>query len=419
MYDNEDKMKRLIYAIAAAMAFIACQEELPLEPEISFFKAIPEMYEETAIFRLAYSNISDSTERAFPVTFSGTAEPGTDYKVSGDRFVFGGENPVDSIVVTTLRFGTDKTVKLEVALPDGYGAGRYITSEYTLHDKLAYFSFSESYRMLFDSLDVSFEAKDRSGKTKSLAGDAEITLTVNKEKSTAAEGTDFEFADSARFIIRKGQNKGTLKLKSLNPHPEDGKDKVVLNIGFGEKYSTGEVAEIEISLLDTLWKHLDGTWEIDSLVTDSLYMERYWNGVCTGLENIPKPEDNDRFVFNLSNILFSPSLRSGFKNYFTKLSDIRKGNHLTLDIGDGTEVELQTFLLNETNRYFSSEEESEDKESFIGLRFFPEATDSLDFYIIDHTSRSFMPELESTGKYAPEKPVAASPGQFLNLILTK
>ena len=44
----------------------------------------------------------------------------------------------------------------------------------------------------------------------------------------------------------------------------------------------------------------------------------------------------------------------------------------------------------------------------------PEAdTDMLELYILDHTSMSFMPELESGKKYGTEKPVATEPGMYL------
>ena len=320
-------MKRIIYILIAAAAFAACDEELTLDPAISFFSSRPEIVEDKAIFRLAYANITDSTERVFPVTFEGTAEKGIDYLVSGDRFIFGGENRVDSIVVTALKLGTDKTLNLSVEVPEGYVAGKYITSGFTLPDKLAYFSFAKDYLMMTDSL--------------------------------------------------------------------------------------------EISLLDTVWRHLDGSWNIDPLVTDSLYMDRYWNGVCTAMDKLPKYNERDKFTVNMKELFLSPSFRSGFDDYFSSTSDLRKGTALRIDLGDGTSADLQTFWLDDTNRYFSPDQKSEDKESLIGLRFFPDNTDSLDMYIIDYTSKSFMPELESTGKYAPEKPVAASPGLFFNLTFTR
>lgn len=412
-------MKRIISILAITAAFVSCQKELPLEPAISFFGASPEISEETAVFRLAFANITDSTERVIPVTIGGTAENGIDYTISGDRFVFGGENPVDSIVVTTLQLGTERTLSLSIDVPEGYAAGRYLTSEYTLQGKIAFFSMEKSYQMTSDSLDITFYALDKDGQSKTLRAEAEVFLNVNQEKTTAVEGVDFVFADSSKYMIKIGENRGKLKIKSLNPHPADGKDKIVLNIGFGEKYGAGQITELEISLLDTLWKHLDGAWMADSLVTDSLYMEKFWQNSCSGMEYFPKYNERDKLTFDLKNTKLTPSIRSEFKNYFSGASGIRKGSSISLDLGEGESAELQTFRLDKTNRYFSSEQESEDKESLIGVRFFPDNTDSLDLYIIDYVSRSFMPELEAEGKYAPEKPVAASPGLFLNLIFTR
>ena len=412
-------MKRIIYILTLAAAIVSCQKELPLEPAVSFFSASPEIREETAVFRLAFANITDSTERFFPVRIGGTAQNGTDYLLSGDRFVFGGENPVDSIVVTTLQLGTGRTLSLSIDVPEGYVAGKYTTSEYTLQDKIAFFSFAKGYQMLCDSLDITFQSFDNNGKAKALQTGTEIRLDINTEKTTAEEGVDFEFADSSRFVIESGKNGGILKIKSLNPHPSDEKDKIVLNLTFGEKYGAGETTELEISLLDTLWKHLDGSWEADSLVTDSLFMEKFWNNACTGMDMFPKFNERDWLTFDMEATTLTPSVRSEFNNYFSGKSNLRKGNHLSLDLGEGNSAELQGFWLDNTNRYFSSEQKSEDKESLIGIRFFPDNTDSLDLYIIDYVSKSFMPELEAEGKYAPEKPVAASPGQFLNLIFKR
>ena len=93
---------------------------------------------------------------------------------------------------------------------------------------------------------------------------------------------------------------------------------------------------------------------------------------------------------------------------------------IELELADGSKENIQTFILDNTNRYFTKKDKSEDKESHIGLRLIEsEDQQLLDLYILDHTSRFFMPELEATGKYAPEKPVAASPGLYLNLIFTK
>ena len=159
---------RLLTLIAIAGLMGACSKDIALDPAVSLFAPQPEIYEETAIFRLASMAIDTTSAQTFPVTFGGSAEMGVDYTVSGDRFVLGGENPVDSIVVTTLRLGTDKTVSLTVEVPEGIGSGKYLTSEFTIQDKLAYFSFPASYSMVADSLDIEFNALDRKGKAKVL-----------------------------------------------------------------------------------------------------------------------------------------------------------------------------------------------------------------------------------------------------------
>lgn len=417
-------MKRILTILSLAAAFLtACQEESLLNPAASLFSPKPELTDTTAIFRLAVANI-EATDKAitFPVRFDGDAEYGVDYTVSADAFVFGGESPVDSIVVTTLKLGTEKTLSMTVSLPEGFEAGKYLTSGYTLQDKFAYVSFSKAYTMTADSTDLGFQLTKKSGNTTLCSKDVDVFMSVNKEKSTAEEGVDFEFSDSSYFTIRAGETDGVLEIKSLKPVVEPGRDRIVISLSVGEKFGEGQIHEMEISLLDGIWSELDGTWVADSLVTDSLYMEDFWKEACSGYKNMPELNNRDNFEFNIQECTLTPSLRSDFKNYFTDTANMRKGDIIDLELVDGTYAPVQTFLIDNTNRYFSKAEKSEDKESYIGLRFIPgEAEDEnlVDMYLIDHTSRSFMPELEATGKYSPEKPSAASPGLYLNLILGK
>ena len=137
------------------------------------------------------------------------------------------------------------------------------------------------------------------------------------------------------------------------------------------------------------------------------------------MDLLPKYDERDNITIIMSSLAFTPSFRSDFKNYFTGMSTFSKGPMIELDLGDEGNTEIQTFRIENTNRYFSKDQKSEDKESLVGLRLFPDNTDSLDLFVIDYVSKSFMPELEAAGKYAPEKPVAASPGLFLNMSFTR
>lgn len=417
-------MNRIITIIMLAAAMlVSCQEEIQLKPAASLFTAEPELTDTTAIFRLAVANVKAAEEPIrFPVKFGGTAEKGIDYTVSSEAFVFGGEEPVDSIVVTTLKLGTEKTLSMSVMLPEGYEAGKYTHSEYKLQDKMAFVSYTARHRSVIDSIDVAFSLNDKAGKMKALGYDVEVTMNVNREKSTAIEGTDFIFSDSTRFIIPAGETKGVLEIKSLNKQPEEGKDKIVLNLSYSDRFGEGMIGEMEISLLDEKWKALEGTWMPDSLVTDAAYMQEYWKDACTSYEDVPGYYNWDTMAFDMESLMFLPDFSSHYSYFFIGDSNLIKGKTMELELVDGSKEMIQTFIIDKTNRYFTQKNRSEDTESYIGLRLIDGETDGqqmLDLYILDHTSRFFMPELEATGKYAPEKPVAASPGLYLNLIFTK
>ena len=417
-------MKRILTILSLAAAFLtACQEESLLSPAASLFSPTPELTDTTAIFRLAVANIKAGDKAVtFPVHFEGSAERGVDYTVSADAFVFGGESPVDSIVVTTVNLGTEKTLNMTVSLPEGFEAGKYLTSGYKLHDKFAYISFSKEYTMTADSTDLEFQMTGKKGSLKAYSKDVKIFMSINKERSTAEEGVDFEFSDSSHFTIRAGETSGALEIKSLKPVVEPGRDKIVMNLSFGEDFGAGQIHEMEINLLDAAWSKLDGTWMADSLVTDATYMEEYWKDAASDYSLMPEFDSDDNITVDLKNCSLDPRFSSLFRYYFTDMSLMRKGTVIELELPDGSTAPVQTFLIDNTNRFFSRNEKSEDKESYIGLRFISGETEDaplLDMYVLDHTSKSFMPELEAAGKYNPEKPSAASPGLYLNMVFSK
>ena len=149
-------------------------------------------------------------------------------------------------------------------------------------------------------------------------------------------------------------------------------------------------------------------------------MDKYWDKAYTKLDLMPKYSPSDAMTFTLSENKVSNSFRSLFKNYFLGVSEMTKGEEISLTLADGETAELQTFMFSNTNRFFSAEETSEDTESIVGFRFIKEEEkELLDMYVIDYTSRSFMPELDTLGRYGTEKPVAAQPGMYLNLRLRK
>ena len=119
-------MKKIMFMICALAAVaVACTSETKEVPAVSFETAIPVTSGEIATFKIAVADYSGTDPVSIPVTFGGTAVKGTDYIVSAEEFVWGGENPVTSIQVTTLVFDESKTVSLTLDIPEGWKAGNY------------------------------------------------------------------------------------------------------------------------------------------------------------------------------------------------------------------------------------------------------------------------------------------------------
>ena len=119
--------------------------------------------------------------------------------------------------------------------------------------------------------------------------------------------------------------------------------------------------------------------------------------------------------FSLYDATFSPSLSQGFENYFIGLSQMTIGPELEIVDIEGNPKTVQLISLDNTNRYFSSDEVSEDPVSYIGVYLYENPDNQvqmMELYILDHTSKSFMPELEAGSRYGAEKPVATEPGFY-------
>jgi hypothetical protein len=114
-------MKKFFFAICALAAVAtACTPEVETSPAVSFETALPVVAGEVATFTITVADYSGTEAVTIPVTFGGDAVKGTDYEVSAEAFVWGGENPVTTIKVTTLNFDSSKKVSLALEIPEGW-----------------------------------------------------------------------------------------------------------------------------------------------------------------------------------------------------------------------------------------------------------------------------------------------------------
>ena len=150
---------------AALAVLTACeQSQEDNRPAVSFETAIPIMANEVATFSIVVNGYEGMDPVTIPVTFEGTAEKDVDYVVSAEEFVWGGDNVVTSITVTPLILGTEKTIRLTLQIPDGFKAGNFASSEFTVPGKLANISFeSDTFKSAADKMQVKVTATDMNG----------------------------------------------------------------------------------------------------------------------------------------------------------------------------------------------------------------------------------------------------------------
>lgn len=420
-------MKRMFYLVLAALAIVtACQKEATENaPSVSFASAIPVTVDGTATLTLAVENYTGAEAVTVPVEFGGEAVLGEDYEVSAEAFVIGGASPVTTITVTPLVYGTDKSVTAKILPPDGFVAGRYASTAFSLSDQLGRFSFTSNTAAMTSSVTISARIYDDNDNVLRLQNGDEIEVAVNTEKSTAVEGVNFEFADDKKAVVFPAEsNTGSVTLNFIGEVDENA-NKIYLVFTPTTKYGEGQYIEVEITIIGSAWDKLDGTWKIKEFITDKEYMMNdsgmYYSE--EDMEGYPEFNENDAVTFDLENGIFSPAFQSAFKNYFIGDSVMVPGDELEMPLENVFNPEKAVLLLidlDNVNRYFTAGETSADTHGYIGVRFITDEEtqeELLDFYVLDYNPKSFFSNYD--WMFGTDKPTAASPGMFLRVTFAK
>ena len=410
--------------LLAAVSFAACNpDEAKESPAVSFETALPVMADGSATFKIVVNNYTGTDPVTIPVIFGGTAVKGEDYSVSAEEFVYGGETPVTAITVTALKYGTGKTVSLTLGLPEGWIGGNYTMSEYELSGKLGYLSFERKTQLMTDRVIASLNIFDANGAPKALVNGDEITVSVNTEKSTAIEGTDFKFADDKKaVVIAAGASTGDITLELIGDELAEGHDKIVLTFSAGDKYELGQYFETEITIVGSEWKKFNGKWVLNEFLTDAEYIKSEMWLTDDDMVGFPAVAEGDALTIDVEAGLFKPEFTSDFKNFFIGESNIKKADPYQIMAGMGDRRMLQMLELDNTNRNFSANSQSEDKVSYVGARIIVDETTNeelLDLYLLDYLPTDFLSIYFDYGMFNETKPTATTTCVFLNLTFKK
>lgn len=413
-------MRKFLFALLAApLLFGACSDDNDdSTPTLSFAKPVLALSTGSVTLDLQVSGV-DLSSLASPVTvpvaFSGTAVKGSEYSVSAEQFILGGNNQSLSITVTALdNYDEAKEIVATLGSVADFIPGKNATAKISLgvKGKIMY-SFSVKSMTMGETGSVQLDLYTATGAKYTAEQDIVIPIEI-AEGSTAVENTNFTFEGAKQLVVAQGKSSGAITLKAGTL--ETGKDKVVLKTGLenNKGFVRGQYNEITVTIFGSYFSKLEGTWKMSAEGNYDPTEFANLNGSSSDNDKptfdadmaaLPAYNAKDRLVFTEEGL--TTSLESTLKNFFRENSGISKGEEIIVREGMGTKVPLQLILLDNVNRYFSATEQSEDTEAYIGINFKDEDSNKMKIYFVDYNSKSFLvdkiyyDETKPTATYSP------------------
>ena len=413
-------MRKFLFALLAApLLFGACSDDNDEStPTLSFAKPVLALSTGSVTLDLQVSCV-DLSSLASPVTvpvaFSGTAVKGSEYSVSAEQFILGGNNQSLSITVTALdNYDEAKEIVATLGSVADFIPGKNATAKISLgvKGKIMY-SFSVKSMTMGETGSVQLDLYTATGAKYTAEQDIVIPIEI-AEGSTAVENTNFTFEGAKQLVVAQGKSSGAITLKAGTL--ETGKDKVVLKTGLenNKGFVRGQYNEITVTIFGSYFSKLEGTWKMSAEGNYDPTEFANLNGSSSDNDKptfdadmaaLPAYNAKDRLVFTEEGL--TTSLESTLRNFFWENSGISKGEEIIVREGMGTKVPLQLILLDNVNRYFSATEQSEDTEAYIGINFKDGDSNKMKIYFVDYNSKSFLvdkiyyDETKPTATYSP------------------
>lgn len=413
-------MRKFLFALLAApLLFGACSDDNDdSTPTLSFAKPVLALSTGSVTLDLQVSGV-DLSSLASPVTvpvaFSGTAVKGSEYSVSAEQFILGGNNQSLSITVTALdNYDEAKEIVATLGSVADFIPGKNATAKISLgvKGKIMY-SFSVKSMTMGETGSVQLDLYTATGAKYTAEQDIVIPIEI-AEGSTAVENTNFTFEGAKQLVVAQGKSSGAITLKAGTL--ETGKDKVVLKTGLenNKGFVRGQYNEITVTIFGSYFSKLEGTWKMSVEGNYDPMEYANLNGSSSEYDKptfdadmaaLPAYNAKDRLIFTEEGL--TTSLESTLKNFFRENSGISKGEEIIVREGMGTKVPLQLILLDNVNRYFSATEQSEDTEAYIGINFKDGDSNKMKIYFVDYNSKSFLvdkiyyEETKPTTTYSP------------------
>lgn len=395
------KFMTFVTVAVAALSLASCEKEGGKEtPVLEFEKILYTVYDKGTVDVVIKSNVAVAEDVTIPVTFSGEAEKGVDYKIiarddkgneiaAEDVVTIEAGKTAGAITVKNISLSEKKQISVSFAVPEGYAAGTKKTAvvapdsqealvySFQMARGYALESFVTTIKVTGTASGADFKAAEDITIPLSLTGEGASVLQFVEEKETegGASTTSIAAPVGPYAVLKAGQNSATVKFTVPEGYSGDKEALLAVDSDADSRFIEGgdnEFVSIAVRGLQTPDK-LVGTWKFSRMYTDDEDGLEFWYE--DDLENCPIHNDGFRLTFSKNDdgvVTVKPEGSGDFNNFFRESTiTLTEPMNLTADgvlLGSATAFERSLFVgkshfntyykLSKANRAFSAKKEA-------------------------------------------------------------
>lgn len=399
------KFMTFVTVAVAALSLASCEKEGGKEtPVLEFEKILYTVYDKGTVDVVIKSNVAVAEDVTIPVTFSGEAEKGVDYKIvarddegneiaAEDVVTIEAGKTAGAITIKNISLSEKKQISVSFAVPEGYAAGTKKTAVVAPDSQEALvYSFQMARGYALESFVTTIKVTGTvSGTDFKAAEDITIPLSLTGEGASVLQFVE-ECADTKSIaapakgpyaVLKAGQNSATVKFTVPEGYSGDKEALLAVDSDADSRFIEGgatETVSIAVRGLQTPDK-LVGTWKFSKVFSTEELVSNWVELFKIDESEVPCKNDGFTLTFTKEDdgsVKLSPAGNSDFANFFREATvtlgapinqtkpSIVLGKHTSLDCNmfiqadpDGTPYQYDTYYkLSSANRAFSAESES-------------------------------------------------------------
>lgn len=405
------KFMTFVTVAVAALSLASCEKEGGKEtPVLEFEKILYTVYDKGTVDVVIKSNVAVAENVTIPVTFSGEAEKGVDYKIvakddegneiaAEDVVTIEAGKTAGAITVKNISLSEKKQISVSFAVPEGYAAGTKKTAvvapdsqealiySFQMARGYALESFVTTIKVTGTVSGTDFKAAEDIIIPLSLTGEGASVLQFVEEKETEGGASTIQslLPVGPYAVLKAGQTSATVKFTVPEGYSGDKEALLAVDSDADSRFIEGgatETVSIAVRGLQTPDK-LVGTWKFSKVYDKATIIELWADPDLLGTDESELPIHNEGFTLTFTkeddgSVKLTPGGTGDFTKFFrtaivtlgapinqTKPSIIL-GKHTTYDCNmfiqndpDGTGYQFDTYYkLSSANRAFSADVET-------------------------------------------------------------